>query len=237
MKTIGLLGGMSWESTLLYYRLMNEGVRARLGGLHSAKILLYSVDFAEIEHYQVTGQWERAGDQLATAAVGLQQAGAELLLICTNLMHKVAPMIEARIEVPLLHIADAAGRQILSQGLGKVGLLGTRYTMEEEFYRRRLQDVFGIEVIIPDAADRELVHRVIFDELCRGRFTDTARSAYLKIIETLRLQGAEGIILGCTEIPLLIGAQDTDLPLFDTTALHAEMALELAFEETELVVA
>lgn len=237
MKTIGLLGGMSWESTILYYQLINQGVRARLGGLHSAKIIMHSVDFAEIEQYQVTGQWQAAGEQLAAAAAGLEQAGADMVLICTNLMHKVAPIIEAQIKVPLLHIADAAGRSIQQQGLQKVGLLGARYTMEEDFYRQRLFDKFGIEVVIPEPEERELVHRVIFAELCRGRFTDSARSSYLAIIEKLRAQGAEGVILGCTEIPLLIGPENTDLPLFNTTALHAELALEHAFSEAETAAA
>ncbi len=237
MKTIGLLGGMSWESTLLYYQHINQGVRARLGGLHSAKIILHSFDFAEIEQHQVRGQWELAGKKLAAAAVGLEQAGADMVLICTNLMHKVAPLVEARLKVPLLHIADAAGRTIQQQGMKKVGLLGARYTMEEDFYRQRLQEKFGIEVVIPAVAQRELVHRVIFDELCRGNFTDSARRSYLAIIENLRAQGAEGVILGCTEIPLLIRAEDTALPLFNTTALHAELALEWAFYEEKVATA
>lgn len=232
MKTIGLLGGMSWESTILYYQQINQGVRARLGGLHSAKIIMHSVDFAEIEQYQVTGQWETAGQQLAAAASGLERVGADMVLICTNLMHKVAPIIERQLTVPLLHIADAAGRAIQRQGLQKIGLLGARYTMEEDFYRQRLLDKFGIEVVIPAAKERELVHQVIFDELCRGQVTDSARRNYLQIIAGLRGQGAQGVILGCTEIPLLVGPEDTDLPLFNTTALHAESALEHAFNET-----
>jgi len=237
MKTIGLLGGMSWESTILYYQLLNLGVRERLGGLHSARILMHSVDFARIESYQVAGQWEQAGRELADAALGLQQAGADMVLICTNLMHKVAPMIEAAIDVPLVHIADAAGQAIASQGLKRVGLLGARYTMEEDFYRQRLQERFGIEVVIPDAADRELVHRVIFEELCRGRFTSTAHEAYLGIIDKLQQAGAEGVVLGCTEIPLLVRQKDCALPLFNTTALHAEMGLTLAFAGTETAAA
>ena len=230
MKAIGLLGGMSWESTILYYQMINEGVRQRRGGLHSAKILMHSVDFAEIEHCQVTGQWEKAGLQLAQAAVGLQRSGADTILICTNLMHKVAPIIEAQIDVPLLHIADAAGRAIGKRGLKKIGLLGTRYTMEEKFYRQRLADNFGIEVVIPEADERELVHRVIFEQLCRGQINAEDRRSYLEIIEQLRGQGAEGVILGCTEIPLLIQPEHTDLPLFNTTALHAEAALAFAFD-------
>ena len=229
MKTIGLLGGMSWESTELYYRHINEGVRERLGGLHSAKIMMHSVDFAEIEQFQVADQWHQAGETLASAAQGLQQAGADMILICTNLMHKVAPQIEQSIDVPLLHIADAAGRTIKKQGLQQVGLLGARYTMEEGFYRERLAERFGLEVIIPETEEREVIHQVIFEELCRGIFTDESRQCYLKIIESMRAKGAEGVILGCTEIPLLVRPEDTDLPLFNTALLHAEAALSDAF--------
>lgn len=231
MKTIGLLGGMSWESTVLYYQMLNEGVRERLGGLHSAKIIMNSVDFAEIEQFQVAGQWDAAGQKLAEAAAGLEQAGADIVLICTNLMHKVAPMIEARIKVPLLHIADAAGQSIQKMGLKKVGLLGARYTMEENFYRQRLHEKFGLEVVIPDENGRELVHQIIFAELCRGTLTEKSRNEFLAVIEKLRSEGAEGVILGCTEIPLLVRQKDTDLPLFNTTALHAQRALEFAVNE------
>lgn len=234
MKTIGLLGGMSWESTILYYQMLNEGVRDRLGGLHSAKILMHSVDFAEIENYQVTGQWERAGEKLAEAARGLQNSGADMVLICTNLMHKVAPIIEQQINVPLLHIADAVGQAIVDQGLKKIGLLGARYTMEEDFYRQRLFDKFGIEVVIPDAEDRELIHKVIFEELCRGKFTQTSRDIYLSIIDKLHSEGAEGVILGCTEIPLLVRESDTDMPLFNSTSLHANAALNNIFSNIRL---
>lgn len=230
MKTIGLLGGMSWESTILYYQLLNEGVRERLGGLNSAKILMNSVNFAEIEQFQVKGQWQEAGECLANHASGLEQAGADMILICTNLMHKVAPMVEAEIDVPLLHIADATGLQIKRQGLKKVGLLGARYTMEEGFYRQRLKDNFDLDVVIPEGDAREYVHQVIFEELCQGKFTETAKHNYLEIIDQLRQQGAEGVILGCTEIPLLVRQGDTNLPLFNTAALHAEYALERAFE-------
>ncbi len=230
MKTIGLLGGMSWESTTLYYEFLNRGVRERLGGLHSAKILLQSVDFAEIERYQVKGEWQQAGEMLAVAARNLQQAGADMLLICTNLMHKVAPQIEQQISIPLLHIADAAGREIARQGLKKVGLLGAIYTMEEGFYRERLMEKFGIEVVIPARKERELVQRVIFTELCRGEFRAESRSAYLAIIEQLKQQGAEGVILGCTEIPLLVKPQDTGLALFNTAELHAKYALAECFD-------
>lgn len=229
MKTIGLLGGMSWESTLSYYQLLNEGVRQRLGGLHSAKILLHSVDFAEIEQLQVQGEWQRAGDVLAAAAHSLEQVGADYLVLCTNLMHKVAPQIEAAMTVPFLHIADAAGSAIVAQGLTTVGLLGTRYTMEEDFYRQRLRDRFSLNVIVPDQADRDMVHKVIFDELCLGKFTGESRKQYLEVIEKLRSQGAQGVVLGCTEIPLLIRPEDTTLPLFDTAALHVDYALEHIF--------
>ncbi len=229
MKTIGLLGGMSWESTTLYYEFLNRGVRERLGGLHSAKILLHSVDFAEIEHCQVSGQWQKAGDLLGAAASGLQNSGADMVLICTNLMHKVAAQIESHISVPLLHIADAAGREIARQSLKKVGLLGAIYTMEEDFYRQRLLEKYGVEVVIPARKERELVQRVIFKELCRGEFRDESKAAYLSIIEGLAEQGAEGVILGCTEIPLLVKPEDTTLPLFNTAKLHAEYALEESF--------
>jgi aspartate racemase len=222
---------------MLYYQLLNEGVRERFGGLHSAKILLHSVDFAQIERFQANGQWQEAGEQLADAAFGLQQAGADMILICTNLMHKVAPAIMAKIQVPLLHIADAAGRAISAQGLTRVGLLGTRYTMEEDFYRQRLKDKFGLDVLIPEAEDREYVHQVIFEDLCQGKFTAEARKNYLAIIEKLRDQGAQGVVLGCTEIPLLVRQEDIDLPLFNTTALHAQFALEYACAEADIGVA
>ena len=229
MKTIGLLGGMSWESTALYYQLLNEGVRQRLGGLHSAKILLHSVDFAEIEQLQVRGEWQLAGEHLAAAAMTLEQAGAEIILLCTNLMHKVAPIIEAQLGIPFLHIADAAGRAIVAQGVNKVGLLGTRYTMEEGFYRQRLHDKYGLDVVIPGSADRDFIHNVIFTELCLGQLIPESRQRYLDIIEKMRGQGVAGIILGCTEIPLLIRPEETDLPLFNTAALHVDYALEHAF--------
>ncbi|MDX2479177.1 MAG: amino acid racemase [Desulfuromusa sp.] len=235
MKTIGLLGGMSWESTVVYYQLLNEGVRERLGGLHSAKILLHSVDFAEIEKFQVNDQWTEAGNQLAKAALGLELAGADIILLCTNLMHKVAPIIESQLNVPLLHIADAAGSAIKAQGQKKIGLLGTRYTMEEDFYRQRLLDKFDLDVVIPEAKDRDYIHQVIFKELCLGKFTAESRKNYLTIIEKLREQGAQGVILGCTEIPLLVRQEDTDLPLFNTTALHAQYALEFSLTGTEKI--
>ncbi len=229
MKTIGLLGGMSWESTLLYYQLLNRGVRERLGGLHSAKILLHSVDFAEIEQCQVAGQWQKAADLLGLAAQGLQGAGADMLLLCTNLMHKVAPQIESQINVPLLHIADAAGKKIVAQGLKKVGLLGAIYTMEDDFYRVRLQEKFGVEALIPERSDRERIHQIIFAELCQGIFRDESREIYLEIMKKLSVRGAEGVVLGCTEIPLLVRPEQADMPLFNTTALHAEYALDECF--------
>ncbi len=229
MKTLGLIGGMSWESTQLYYQLLNEGVRERLGGLHSAKIVLESVDFAEIEQLQVGGEWQRAGQLLGAIASRLEASGAELILLCTNLMHKVAPMIENSVNIPFLHIADAAGEAIVSRGLDTVALLGTRYTMEEDFYRHRLTEKYDLNVMIPDSADRDLIHRVIFDELCVGRFTSAARQNYLAIIDKLHARGAQGVVLGCTEIPLLIRPEDTDLSLFNTAALHVDYALERAF--------
>lgn len=229
MKTIGLLGGMSWESTVLYYQLLNEGVRERLGGLHSAKIIMNSVDFAEIEQFQVNDQWQEAGNKLAAAAQGLERSGADVVLICTNLMHKVAPIVAAQIKVPLLHIADATGKVIKEQGLKKVGLLGARYTMEEDFYRQRLLDNFDLDVVIPEPEDRNYIHQTIFNELCQGKFSAATQQNYLAIIDRLQDQGAEGVILGCTEIPLLVRQQDTDLPLFNTAALHAQFALEHSF--------
>lgn len=225
MKTIGLLGGMSWESTIPYYRLINEGIKAHLGGLHSASLLLRSVDFHEIEACQSAGDWDRAGEMLAQAAVGLQQAGAEGIVLCTNTMHKVAQAIETRCEVPFLHIADATGRAITAKGQKRVALLGTRYTMEQDFYRGRLQAQFAIETLIPDADDRERINRIIFDELCLGAFNDDSRDYYLQVIEALAEQGAEGVIFGCTEIGLLVPVESSPLPVFDTAAIHAADAV------------
>ncbi len=229
MKTIGMLGGMSWESTSLYYRLFNEQVKARLGGLHSAKLLLDSVDFAEVEVLQSMGDWPKLAEMMAAKAAALESAGAELLMICTNLMHKVAPQVAEHISVPLVHIGDAVGREIRSKGLTRVGLLGTRYTMEEDFYRARLSERYGLEVIIPDEADRDYIHKTIFTELCRGEFSKETMLSYLEIISELELQGAQGIILGCTEIPLLLRQDDLSLSLFDTAELHVRYALELSF--------
>lgn len=225
MKTIGLLGGMSWESTIPYYRLINEGVKQRLGGLHSAKILLHSVDFHEIEQCQSQGDWQRAGEMLAQAARGLQQAGAEGIVLCTNTMHNVADAIETACEVPFLHIADATGRAIERQQMRNVALLGTRYTMEQDFYRGRLTQAFSIETIVPQAEDRQRINRIIFDELCLGEFRDASRDYYLRVIEALAQQGAEGVIFGCTEIGLLVPAAQSPLPVFDTAAIHAADAV------------
>ncbi len=227
MKTIGMLGGMSWESTLSYYRALNEGVRARAGGLHSAKILLHSVDFAPIEALQHSGDWEALADQLAEAAVGLERAGADFLLICTNTMHKLAPQIQARLHIPLLHIADATAAVLREADISRVGLLGTRFTMEEAFYRERLEAA-GIEVIVPDAPQRQRVHEVIYGELCLGVLNERSKTEYLAIIDSLATRGAQGVILGCTEIALLIQQEDTPVALFDTTAIHAEQAVRLA---------
>ena len=226
MKTIGLLGGMSWESTIPYYRLINEGIKQRLGGLHSASLLLHSVDFHEIEACQANGEWEKAGEMLAEAATGLQRAGAEGIVLCTNTMHKVAEQIEARCSLPFLHIADATGRAISQHNMSRVALLGTRYTMEQDFYRGRLTQQFAIETLIPEADDRQRINQIIFDELCLGRFTDASRDYYLQVIQRLAEQGAEGVIFGCTEIGLLVPTERSPLPVFDTAAIHAADAVE-----------
>ncbi len=232
MKTIGLIGGMSWESTQIYYRLINQGVKARLGGLHSARLVLYSVDFAEIEALQRRGDWAATAQILGEAARYLAAAGADFLVLCTNTMHRVAPQLEQAVEIPLLHIADATANELHRQGVTRVGLLGTRFTMEQTFYRVRLE-AQGIQVLIPDAAQRETVHTIIYDELCRGEIRADSRAAYLEIVASLAGQGAQGVILGCTEIGLLIQADDTDVPLFDTTAIHAEQAVEAALASPE----
>lgn len=232
MKTIGLIGGMSWESTIPYYRQINEQVKARLGGLHSARIILFSVDFQEVERLQHANRWDEAGALLADAAHRLQVAGADLLVLCTNTMHKVAPLIEQAVHIPLLHIADPTAAAIKAAGLGKVGLLGTRFTMEQAFYRERLEQLHGIEVLIPPAAQRQEVHQVIYEELCLGQVRAESREVYCSVINELVACGAEAIILGCTEIALLIGQQDTTAPLFDTTRLHAHAAADWAMSET-----
>jgi len=221
MKTLGLIGGMSWESTIPYYRIINETVREQLGGLHSARLILYSVDFHDIERLQQAGAWDEAGTILADAARALEAAGAEGLALCTNTMHKVAPAIESAVDIPLLHIADPTAAAVKAAGLHVVGLLGTRFTMEQDFYRSRLTDRHGLVVIVPDAADRAIVHRVIYEELCQGDLRAESRAQYRKILQRLVEAGAEGIILGCTEIALLVGPDDAPVPLFDTTGLHA----------------
>ncbi|MGA7277021.1 MAG: aspartate/glutamate racemase family protein [Desulfocapsaceae bacterium] len=225
MKTIGLLGGMSWESTATYYRLINQGVRERCGGLHSAKMLLYSVDFAEIERLQSQGRWQEAGVLLGEAARRLETAGAELLLICTNTMHKVADQIQSCLDIELLHIADATGRAIVADGLESVGLLGTRFTMEEHFYRCILEERYGLQVSIPASEERAAVDSIIFNELCVGNIRDASRRVYRQVIQNLASLGCQAIILGCTEIPLLLSGDDAGLPLYDTTAIHAEQAV------------
>lgn len=231
MKTIGLIGGMSWESTVPYYRLINEAIKNRLGGLHSAKLVLYSVDFHDIERLQHAGDWEAAGAHLARAARALEAAGADFLVLCTNTMHKVAPAIEAAAGIPLLHIADPTAFEIKRAGHASVGLLGTRFTMEEAFYRERLSERHGLRVLVPNAQDRDIVHRIIYEELCLGVVLPESRGEYRRIMQSLAAQGAEAIILGCTEISLLVGQQDAAVPLFDTTAIHAWAAAEMALVE------
>jgi aspartate racemase len=231
MKTIGLIGGMSWESTVPYYQAINRAVARRLGGLHSARILLYSVDFHEVEELQHTGRWDEAGELLASTAQALQRAGADFLVLCTNTMHKVAPRIESAVTIPLLHIADATARRVQNAGVTRVGLLGTRFTMEEDFYRGRLEKDHGLDVLVPDKDQRDLVHRVIFDELCLGKLVDASRSAYRDIVAGLVSKGAEGVILGCTEVGLLLHQGDAQVPLFDTAAIHAEEAVDYALAE------
>ncbi len=228
MKTLGLIGGMSWESTIPYYRQINQTVKQELGGLHSAKVIIFSVDFHEIEVLQRLGDWEAAGKLLADAAMSLERAGAEALVLCTNTMHKVAATIEAAVQIPLLHIADPTAMEIKAQGLERVGLLGTRFTMEQAFYKDRLQDQHGLQVITPSLADREIVHRIIYEELCLGQILDASRQEYQRIMQVLVEQGAQAIILGCTEISLLVQAEHATVPLFDTTGLHADRAAKWA---------
>lgn len=230
MKTIGLIGGMSWESTIPYYRQINETVKARLGGLHSAKIILYSVDFQKIAQLQQAGDWDAAGEVLASAAGTLETAGAELLLICANTMHRVAPAVKAATSIPLLHVADVTASVIKQAGHSRVGLIGTRFTMEQPFYREHLQQ-HGLEVLVPDAADQNIIHRIIFEELCLGVVRDESRQIYRTIMKQLVEQGAQAIILGCTEIAMLVSQADSSVPLFDTTGIHARAAAELALED------
>jgi aspartate racemase len=232
-RVIGLLGGMSWESSAEYYRLLNEFVRDRLGGLHSARCVLASVDFAEVEEMQVAGRWDDAGRLLAEAAAGLEAAGAESVLICTNTMHKVADTVSGAISVPLLHLADATAEAVTGAGLTTVGLLGTAFTMEQDFYRSRLA-AHGLDVLVPGDADRREVHRVIYEELCLGVVREESRRAYQGVIDRLVADGAGGVILGCTEIELLIGADDSPVPVFPTTRLHAEAAVRWSLGEDAL---
>jgi aspartate racemase len=228
MKTIGLLGGMSWESSIEYYRLVNELVKERLGPLHSAQCVMYSVDFAPLEEMQREDLWDDLAEALVDAAQRVEAGGADFLLICTNTMHRLAPEIQSALSIPLLHIADAAAAAIKKQGLHRVGLLGTKYTMEQDFYRGRLKEHFGLDVITPDSASRAAVNDVIYGELVRGEIKDSSRDAYVAIIDRLVGEGAEGVILGCTEIPLLIKPEHVSVPIFDTTRLHAEAAVEMA---------
>ncbi|MFG2894398.1 aspartate/glutamate racemase family protein [Streptomyces sp. NPDC048248] len=230
MKTIGLLGGMSWESTAEYYRLLNQLTRERLGGLHSAKCVLYSVDFAEIEQLQVAGRWDEAAGILAEAATSLEAAGADMLLLCTNTMHKVADPVAASVGIPLLHLADTTADAVRAEGLRRVGLLGTAFTMEQDFYRGRLES-HALDVLVPDATGRDTVHRVIYEELCRGIVREESRQAYTTVIRDLVAAGAEGIVLGCTEIELLVRPQDSPVPVFPTTRLHAEAAVSRALAD------
>lgn len=231
MKTIGLIGGMSWESSLEYYRILNETVRERLGGLHSARCVLVSVDFAQIEALQSAGRWEESGLILAEAARALQQAGAECVVLCTNTMHKLAGAIQSAVNIPFLHIADATGARVRAVGMHTVGLLGTRFTMEEDFYKERLANAFGLEVLIPPADERQQAHDVIYQELCLGILRPEARACYRGIITGLVARGAQGIILGCTEIGLLVKPEDSPVALFDTTQIHAIAAVDWALAE------
>lgn len=230
MKTIGLIGGMSWESTVTYYQMINEGIKDSLGGLHSAKVLLYSVDFFEIEALMSRGAWDDAAELLGDVAHRLEAAGADMILICTNTLHKVAPQVQSRIRVPLVHIAEAAAEELLSKGITRVGLLGTKYTMTQEFYREKLTER-GIDVLIPEGEEIDLVNRVIFDELCLGVVKEDSKAAYLKVIANLQARGAQGILLGCTELGLIVSQVDVSLPLFDTTVIHAKKAVELALRD------
>ncbi|HJQ08068.1 MAG TPA: aspartate/glutamate racemase family protein [Candidatus Saccharimonadales bacterium] len=230
MKTIGLIGGMSWESSQEYYRIINEETKRRLGGLHSAQSLMFSFDFAEIEELQHSGNWDEATRRMVQAAQTLERGGADFVLICTNTMHKMAKDTQEGISIPLLHIANPTGEAIRAQDINKTGLLGTKYTMEHDFYKGRLVDNFGLEVIVPDEADRRIVHDIIYNELCLGEIKDASRKKYLEIIRKLNERGAQGVILGCTEIGLLVGQDNISLPLFDTTRLHAQAAVTMALQ-------
>ncbi|MFE4243204.1 aspartate/glutamate racemase family protein [Peribacillus butanolivorans] len=230
MKTIGLIGGMSWESSLEYYRIINEEVKTQLGGLHSAKCILYSVDFEEIERYQAEGDWESSGKLLGDVAQSLEKAGAEIIVICTNTMHKVIRYIEEKVSIPILHIADSTANQIQKSEISTVGLLGTKYTMEQDFYKTRIE-FNGIKVLIPNDEDRKVINKVIYEELCLGKIQQSSRDYYKKVIKSLVDDGAEGIILGCTEIGLLVKPEDSEVPLFDTTEIHAIESVNMALEK------
>lgn len=230
MKTIGLIGGMSWESTVDYYRYLNEGVKESLGGLNSAKILLYSYNFSEVEVLQHSGDWDELTKNMVEKATKLQEAGADMIAICTNTMHKMAPDIEKAVNIPLIHIADATGAIIKEKGQKKVALLGTNFTMNGDFYKGRIKEKFGIEVIVPSEEDRQIVHNIIYDELCKGVIKEESKFKYIQIIEKLAGEGAEGVILGCTEIPLLIKAGDTSIPVYDTTKIHSNALLKEAIK-------
>lgn len=231
MKTIGMLGGMSWESTISYYRELNEGVKKALGGLHSAKIVLNSVNFEELEKLQHADDWETTAEILKKSAQSIEDGGADFLIICTNTMHIVAPEIEAAIDIPILHIADATAQKLVEDGITKVGLLGTGFTMEKKFYKGRLTEKFDIEVLVPDEEQRALVHKVIYNELCLGKINDESRAAYLAIINNLRDRGAQAVILGCTEIAMLVSQKDSNVPLYDTTTIHAIQAVKYALDD------
>ena len=227
MKTVGLLGGMSWESTIGYYQSINRGVREKLGGLSSAQIVLYSVNFEPVERHQRNGDWPAASEILSDAARKIESAGADFLLICTNTMHKVYDDISLSVGIPVLHIADATAERLKATGVSKVGLIGTRFTMEQAFYKDRLQSLHGIDVVVPQKSDRTIIHKVIYEELCRGVVSQASKKTYLEIVKKLALNGAQAVILGCTEIGLLIAQKDTEVPLMDTTEIHAEKAVEL----------
>ncbi|KAJ48732.1 aspartate racemase [Clostridium tetanomorphum] len=230
MKTIGLIGGMSWESTLEYYRILNETVKLKLGGLHSAKCLMYSVDFEEIEILQHQNRWEELTNIMIDAAQRLKNGGAEFIVICTNTMHKMADDIEKNVGIKVLHIAEATGKKVVEKGIKKVGLLGTKFTMEQDFYKKVLKGKFNIDVIIPDENEREIVHDIIYNELCKGEIKESSKEKYKKVIDSLYNKGARGVILGCTEIPLLIKQEDTNVSVFDTTTIHAVSAVEFALD-------
>ena len=230
MKTIGLIGGMSWESSLEYYRIINETVRSKLGSFHSAKCLMYSVDFEKIEVLQHENKWDELTDIMVEIAKKLKNAGADFIIICTNTMHKMAEDIEEKAQIKVLHIAEATGKEIIKRRIKKIGLLGTNFTMEQDFYKKVLKDSFNIEVIIPNESERGIIHKVIYDELCKGIISEESKNEYIKIINNLVLSGAEGIVLGCTEIPLLIKQEDVKIPIFDTTIIHSISAVEFALD-------